>query len=55
MGWGFKMNQTRHITCLAQPLAEPVLAPALRFRAWAEESSRPGFGSQFCFSVTVGK
>lgn len=26
MGWVFKMNQKRHLTCLAQPLAEPVLA-----------------------------
>lgn len=55
MGWLVKLNQTRHVSCLAQPLAEAMLAPAWWFRAQAEESSRPGFGSQFCLSVTVGK
>lgn len=32
MGWVVKLNQMRHITCLVQPLAELVLAPARRFR-----------------------
>lgn len=32
MGWVVKLNQMRYITCLVQPLAELVLAPARRFR-----------------------
>lgn len=55
MGWVVKVNQTQHVTCLARPLAESALAPAWWFRQWAEESSRPGFGSQCCLSIAVGK
>lgn len=51
MGWVVKLNQMRHVTCLAQPLAGLVLAPAWWVRAGAEESSRPESGSSFCLCL----
>lgn len=33
MGWVVKLKLMRRVTCLAQPLAEPVLASVWQFRA----------------------